>query len=305
MSGRGGRVVVVGSANVDRTIDVPAVPASGETVLGGEAVRGPGGKGLNQAVAASRAGASVAFVGTVGDDPDGAYLSAHLGSEGVDTSEVAVVARPTGLAVILLEGDGSNRIVVAPGANGEVDPGLLDLQSDDVVVCQLEIPTSAVAAALTQGREVGATTILNAAPATAGAHELLDLVDVLVVNEPELSALTEGRLDRTPWTRADLVAAARELRGPGAVVVTIGAAGAIVVGEGDDRLCPAPEVTVVDTTGAGDCFVGVVAASTAEGVDLAEATARAVEAASISVTRAGAASSMPFRDELGSAGSAT
>jgi ribokinase len=294
-----GRVVVVGSANVDRTIILDRVPDRGETVLGGAASLGPGGKGLNQAVAAARVGAPTAFVGAVGADRDGDLLMDTLAGEGIDTDGVLRVDEPTGLAIILLEPEGTNRIVVSPGANQHCEPDLAAVGPGDVVVVQLEIPRPAVAAALTAGREAGALTILNAAPAQTDLDDVLPLVDVLVVNEPELAALTDASVEEADGPEL------RQLALPvrQALVVTQGASGASVVDRRKTAVTtvgqvPAPEVEVVDTTGAGDCFVGVLAAALRQGTDLRLAVGVAVHAASLSVGRSGASPSMPRLEEL-------
>ena len=302
-----GRVHVVGSANVDRTVAVPAVPGPGETVLGGAAARGPGGKGLNQAVAAARLGAPTRFIGAVGRDPDGDLLVEALEAEGINVDSTTRVDDPTGLAVVLLEPDGSNRIVVAPGANDRVDPAGLRCREGDVVVAQLEIPLPSVAAALRTARESGAVTVLNAAPARDDLEPVLGLVDVLVVNEPELAALAgvgatgDGRPGPAGGDHEGLVDGARRLSAGRGVVVTLGSSGALLVTPDDERALRAPPVDVVDTTGAGDCFVGALAARLAGHGDLARAAATAVSAASLSVTAFGAAPAMPRSSDLAEA----
>jgi ribokinase len=288
-------VHVVGSANMDRTIPVADAPGPGETVLGGAVTRGPGGKGLNQAVAAARLGARTAFVGAVGDDDDGQVLVATLRDEGIDLEGLTRVDGPSGQAVILLEPDGSNRIVVAPGANDRVVADGLDCRSGDVVVAQLEVPLRAVEATLTRGRAVDAVTLLNAAPARRGLDVLLPLVDVLVVNEPELAALAS---DRVGHDLVAVAASARRLPTRLGTVITLGHRGALLVTDRDHRHLPAPSVDVVDTTGAGDCFVGALASSLAGPGGLEAACLTAVSAASRSVTAAGAAPSMPTVEEL-------
>lgn len=304
-----GRVHVVGSANTDCTIPVTGMPGPGETVLGGDAARGPGGKGLNQAVASARLGAVTSFIGAVGKDPDGDLLVATLEAEGIHVDHTARVDEPTGLAVILLEPDGSNRIVVAPGANDRVDSDGLRCGAGDVVVAQLEIPLTSVEAALAAARGAGAVTVLNAAPARTDLGAVLSLVDVLVVNEPELTVLAgpapagegaSGRdaADAGERDLTDLVRSARRLPAGRGVVVTLGSFGALVVTSEENRPVRAPTVDVVDTTGAGDCFVGALAAGLVIGDDLPQAAETAVLAASRSVTSAGAAPSMPRSTEL-------
>ena len=307
-------IIVCGSLNMDLVARVAKLPRAGETVAGESLQRLPGGKGLNQAVAAARMGAAVAMIGARGDDADGATLAALLAAEGVDTGGLRVrdartlPAAHTGLAQVIVAADGENSIVVHGGANmtlaaDEARDALAALWPDAlpavtaapsaprVALAQLETPTDAVAAFLGAARAAGATTVLNPAPALPGTLPLLAQADIVVLNETELAAYAPA---------GHAVLAARSLlRGAcRAVIVTLGGEGAwLVTAEGDARF-PAPAVAVVDTTGAGDCFCGVLAASLAEGHRLEAALPRAVAAASLAVTRVGAAPSMPRAAEL-------
>ena len=288
-------VCVLGSINLDVVQRVARLPRPGETVLSLGAARFLGGKGANQAVASARAGAATRLFGAVGEDADGADLLARLAAEGVDVGGVARIAGvPTGAAYISVSAQGENQIVVAPGANAAV--GEAAVPGDvTVLLAQLEIPVPVVAAAFRQARASGRLTVLNAAPALAEAAGMLELVDVLVVNETELAVL--AGLAEAPQDAEGCAAAARGL-GPATVIVTRGGAGVLTVTAARAVDQPALKAEVVDTTGAGDCFCGVLAARLSAGAALQEAVAGANAAASISVGRRGAAASMPRWDEV-------
>ena len=306
-------IIVCGSLNMDLVARVDHLPRPGETVAGRSLQRLPGGKGLNQAVAAARMGATVAMIGAHGDDADGATLAALLAAEGVDVRGLATrpateAAAHTGLAQVLVADDGENSIVVHGGANMTLSPiearaALAALWADAlpaayaaptaprVALAQLETPMDAVAAFLGAARAAGATTVLNSAPALPGTLPLLAQADIVVLNETELAAYAP------PGRAAD--AARSLLRGAcRAVIVTLGGEGARLVTAESDVRFPAPAIAVVDTTGAGDCFCGVLAASLAQDYRLDAALPRAVAAASLAVTRVGAAPSMPRTAEL-------
>lgn len=264
------RVVVVGSINADLVLSVARLPAPGETVLAHGQARFPGGKGANQALAAARLGAEVAFVGCVGDDDAGREMCANLRAAGVDVSHVRVTDRAsTGAAYISVDERGQNAIVVVPGANAELAPEdvaaageLIDAAA--IVVVQLEIPDAVVAAVL----DTGAQVLLNAAPARPLPADLLDRVSVLVVNEAE-AAFVPSEFG-------------------GALVRTLGAGGAMWRTPGEQGLVAAPPAEVVDTTGAGDALVGALAAALARGESLPTAVGSAVQVASRATTVAGA-----------------
>lgn len=290
-------VVVVGSVNADLVARVDRHPAPGETLLGTDAVVLPGGKGANQAVAAARAGASTALVGAVGTDAFASPALAGLRAAGVDLTSLAVHDGPTGIAVVTVAADGENTIVVVPGANGRMDADAVAEHGERVaaaavVVVQGEIPRGGTerAASLTRGR-----LLLNLAPVIDVDPAVLHAADPLVVNEHE-AVLALRTLDRdadaahlrTPQDEERVVARLLA-HGVRSVVLTLGGRGAQVAapGHGPVRL-PAPSVEVVDTTGAGDAFVGVLAAHLAAGDDLVTASRAAVEAGSRAVGRAGA-----------------
>ena len=270
-----GRVVVLGSLNVDLVTDVERHPRPGETVLAtGPVRRFAGGKGGNQAVAAAEAGARVAMVGAVGEDEDGARYLARLRSRGVDVSAVRVEpGAATGQAWITVGADSENAIVVIPGANADLTLEDLEPVSDlgpgDVLLVQLEVPMTVVAAAARRAHGRAARVVVNAAPYAALPHDVAALADPLVVNEHEALALADS----------DVV--------PGSVLVTFGGEGCSWDGERFDGVA-VPLERVVDTTGAGDAFCGALAAALATGADRAEAIRAAAEAGATAVQRAGA-----------------
>jgi len=294
------RIVVVGSLNMDLVVGAPKIPAPGETVIGGDLQTFPGGKGANQAVAAARLGAQVAMVGRVGDDAFGAQLRQTLENDGVDLAYVQTTAvTPSGVALIVVDAAGQNSIVVASGANMRLTPADVEaaapaIRAADVLALQLESPLETVQRAAELARAHGVTVILNPAPARPLPPELLALVDVLIPNESETAALTG-----LPVTSADeLTAAADCLRaqGVGAVILTLGARGALLAAEGVTRRFPAfPVDQVVDTTAAGDAFVGGLATAVAEKQPLDAAIAWGNAAGALAVARAGAQPSLPTR----------
>jgi ribokinase len=274
-----GTVVVVGSINVDLVVTLERLPAPGETVIGGEFARHGGGKGANQAVAAARAGARVRFVGAVGADEFGDAALAELRDEGVDVSAVArLTGAATGVALIAVDSEGRNQIAVASGANARVDAEAVAaagaLEAGDVCLLGFEVPDAALVAAARAAASAGARIVLNPAPARAIPEALLGLDAVLTPNEQEAEALGG----------AEALAA----RTGAPVVVTLGAEGARLLDGDSATPLPAPAVEVVDTTGAGDVFNGVLAAGVAAGLHLDEAARRAVDAASTSVQAPGA-----------------
>ncbi|TNH30613.1 ribokinase [Micromonospora orduensis] len=287
------RVVVVGSANMDLVAMAPSLPRLGETMLGTDFVMVPGGKGANQAVAAARAGASCAFLGAIGSDAFGVTLKARITAAGVDTAQLRVVYGTSGVALVMVNAQGENAIVVTPGANdalvGLTDEELATVRGADVLVAQLEIPVQTVTAAATAARAAGTRVILNAAPARDLPPELLAAVDLLVVNEGEAQALT-GRGRDEPRALLDLVPRA---------VLTHGGEGAWYVDrDGADVHVPAFRVDVVDSTAAGDAFTGALAVGWGEGRDLVDAVRWASAAGAACVRRLGASVALPQRAEI-------
>ncbi|GAB3601175.1 ribokinase [Microbacterium tumbae] len=293
-------VLVVGSANRDYLVRVPALPAPGETVLAQSMSNTCGGKGANQAVAASRLGASVSFVGCVGDDSDGALLLRELRAEGVEVSDVTVLHdADTGRAFVWVDDRGENSIAVVSGANFRLSPAKVQRvvrrsPAGTILVIQAEIPADTVTAAVRAAETT--RVVLNLAPVITLPEDVLSRADPLVLNEAEASALT-GIEVRSP---DDAMRAARAIRPlPRSVVVTIGAGGAVWTDGPRSGIVPITEqVPVVDTTGAGDAFVGALSAALANGRALDAAVEHGVRSGSYSVTRPGAQASYARESDL-------
>jgi ribokinase len=297
------KVVIVGSLNMDLVTRAPRLPRAGETLAGQSFVTVPGGKGANQAVAAARLGASVAMVGCVGDDAYGEQLRSALLAEGIDCQAVTAVAgESTGVALIVVDDSSQNAIVIVAGGNGHVSVEVVDrfdslLQQAEVIICQLEVPAATVGYVLKRGHELGKTVILNPAPATGPLpNEWYAWVDYLIPNESEATALTGLPVDSV--ASAEIAANALLAAGVGKVVVTLGEQGALFASDGHCAHFPAPKVKPVDTTAAGDTFVGGFAAALAEGKSEAEAIRFGQIAAALSVTRSGAQPSIPTFSEV-------
>ena len=292
-------IAVVGSLNIDLIAYTARVPAAGETVIGDRFVMGFGGKGANQAVMAARLGAKVSIVGALGDDVYAGMTVDNLIAQEVDATHVARVEGSSGVAPIWVEPDGTNRIIVVPGANDLVDPvvaaaALRSMRHVDAVIGQLEIPQPVTASGFRAARERGAVTILNPAPAAALDADLLDCADWLIPNETEFAIL--AGLDRfDPSDDAALAAFGARIRPR--LAVTLGSRGAAVGGEdGTVTRVPAVPVTAVDTTGAGDAFVGAFAFGLAAGIDELAAVRLGIACASDSVTRTGTQRSFATRE---------
>lgn len=296
-TGRDARVVVVGSTMIDLVVYTDRVPDAGETLVGRTFQMGFGGKGANQAVMASRLGAAVAMVNCLGDDDYARMTLTNFAAQGVDTAHVSTVpGTASGVAQIWVEPDGTNRIIIVPGANEHLDAeravaGLAAVDRPGAIVGQLEVPQAATAAAFAAGRAAGVPTLLNPAPAAPISDDLLAVTDWLLPNEVEFTALTGGS---SAHDDASLLAAARGfgLR----LLVTLGGEGAALVGTAGVTRFAAPPVPVHDTTGAGDAFVGAFATAVALGMPEEAAVAAAIRCASDSVTRAGTQSSFPDAD---------
>jgi ribokinase len=297
-----GRVFVAGSINMDVVATADRHPRIGETVAGRAVLYFPGGKGANQAVAAAKLGTPTTLIGRLGKDAFGDELKTFLTAQGVDLSFVRETAEAhTGTALITVA-DADNTIVVIPGANALVDAADVAapvLESGDIAVSQFEIPLPTIAAFFKRAQAAGATTILNPAPALEFDAELLDLVDILVLNETELGFLTGTGLRDTD-DRSRFIEAARTLRTrkDNIICVTLGKRGVLALVDGEPLTIPGRSVTAVDTTGAGDCFVGALAAQLANGKAIGDALDYANAASSICVQRMGAAPSMPTAEEV-------
>ena len=297
-----GRVFVAGSINMDVVATAQRHPRVGETVAGKEVLYFPGGKGANQAVAAARLGARTTLIGRLGKDSFGAELKAFLTDQGIDLGYVRETAEAhTGTAIITVAG-ADNTIVVIAGANalvGTDDVGIVPMVKGDVAVSQFEIPLPTITAFFHHARAASATTLLNPAPAQKFGRELLELVDILVLNETELGLLTDTGVSEND-DPARIIAAARRLRASQdqTICVTLGKRGVVALAGRDELIVAGRKVQAIDATGAGDCFVGALAAQLADGARLRDALAYANAAASISVQRMGAGPSMPNADEV-------
>lgn len=292
-------IAVVGSLNRDLVVELTAIPAQGVTLLAEHHHEGWGGKGANQAITAARLGVPAKMVGAVGDDSVGDEYRALLESEGVGVDDVITSSQPTGLAVILVEPDGHNRIVVSPGANhslgtSDISRATETITTATVLLAQLEVPVETIGQAL---RIAAGTRILNAAPAQPLPRDLLDLVDVLIVNEHEVSVLAGD--SPPPTTVEQAVRAASSLNSPGTVIVTLGGAGCVVhPPTGRWWHQPAYDVIAVDTTAAGDAFCGAIAAELSTGASLRVAVERATLVSAMVVTRRGAVTALPTAEEV-------
>lgn len=297
-----GSIWVVGSINMDLIATTERIPSPGETVLGDRFFQAHGGKGANQAVAAARSGAKVVLVGSVGNDGFGEACIRSFEAEEIDTSRIQThESLSTGVALITVDDSGENCIVVAPGANASLDAervrdGLTGLEPASVCVCQLETPLDGVREALSFASSAGVTTILNPAPAADLDDEIYATLDCLTPNESETEILTGIR----PTDQQSAETAGTRLldKGVSCVIVTLGRDGAVLV-DGDGSLHhPAPEVTAVDTTAAGDTFTGWLASRVALGDTFRDALPTAIAAASLAVTREGAQPSIPTAAEV-------
>ncbi|MGI8978397.1 MAG: ribokinase [Pirellulaceae bacterium] len=305
-------VLILGSVNTDLVIRSPRLPRPGETVLGGEFYQAAGGKGANQAAAAARALGShgqVAFIGAVGSDAFGEESRRALLAEGIDCSHLKEVAAvPSGIALILVDERGENLISVASGANAHLLPGDIDalpaslFLGSKVFLSCLESPLATVERGLRRAKEHGLFTLLNPAPVddSAAIRAILPFVDLLTPNEHELAALAEMPIDSAETAAAAATKLRSQMQSPGIqIIVTLGAAGALVIDDtGTPHHIPAFRVTPIDTTAAGDCFSGSLAAALAEGQPLLAAARFASAAAALSVTRRGAQLSLPRREEI-------
>ncbi|HBY46417.1 MAG TPA: ribokinase [Thermomicrobiales bacterium] len=292
-----GRVVVIGSSNTDLVSRAARLPSAGETVFGTAFAVYPGGKGANQAVAARRAGAEVRFVGAIGDDAFGAARRDELAAEGIDLTYLTEIPEATsGVAQIVVDFSGENQIVVVPGSNDLVQPeqSVAAVSAGfDVLSAVLEVAFDAIRAGFIAPRT--GLALLNAAPFDPRVIEILGSVDILICNESEASAILGYAVEASDVAGAATAAMQLLAFGPRTAIITIGPAGAVVADEAGVRTFPAPTVDVVDTTGAGDCFCGVLAAWLADGASLDDAVAAAVVAGSLAVTVPGAQPSMPER----------
>lgn len=291
-------IIVIGSLNADLVVRAPRFPAPGETISGEDLAIIPGGKGANQAVAAARQGASVAIVGRVGNDSFGPTLIQNLQKNNVNTAHVKTDEAATGTAIIVVDASGQNSIVLSPGANGKVTPAdvaSVSFQDVDMLLLQLEIPLESVIRAASLARQNGLRVILNPAPACQLPDSLLADVDILVPNESELQLLTD--IPVTGTASAETAAQVLLAKGVKTVIVTLGEKGALLVTPEQAQHVPAFEVEVVDTTAAGDAFIGGLAAALLKGRLLEEAVSYGNASGALATTKFGAQPSLPTRDE--------
>lgn len=288
-------IVVFGSMNMDLMVRVARAPRGGETLQGRSFFTNPGGKGANQAVACARQGARVAMVGCVGQDAFGETLRNALAEDGIAVDNVRTVEGSTGVAVVMVDDEGENRITIVPGANDllKADAGVL---AGRYLLLQCEVPMPEVVLAARIMRAQGATVVMNPAPVRPLPDELWPLVDILVLNEIEAAELSG--LAVADAAGAAAAATALRRRGPSTAIVTLGSQGVLVADDAGCRHFPALEVQVVDTTAAGDTFIGAMCAARAAGQTLDAAVQRGIQAAAICVTRAGAQASIPYLHEL-------
>ena len=296
------KIIVIGSSNTDMVVQSDHLPEPGETILGGEFLMNPGGKGANQAVAASRLGGDVILVARTGDDIFGKQTIQNLQNEGIDTGFISIdPVLPSGIALIMVDARAENCIVVAPGSNMALKPDDIDPVADqirvaDIVMLQLEIPIETVQYVVKIAAGSRRKVILNPAPAQKLPDSLLKDICILTPNESEAEILTGIRVKDI--TTADQAAGILRSKGIEHAIITMGAIGAYVLSEQFSGLIPAPEVEPVDTTAAGDTFNGALAVAVSEGYDIRVAVIFANRAASIAVTRPGAQASTPYRHEL-------
>lgn len=297
-----GRVVVVGSINMDLVALTERYPQLGETLQGKNLNYIPGGKGLNQGISAARSGAPTIMVSALGTDQFAPALRAHLEQDSIDLTYVTEVEGSSGIAMITLVENQDNAIIVIPGANASVTADALtdiELTSADVVVCQLEVPEKTVLSAFAQAKAAGATTVFNPSPAKTGIEEIIALTDFFIVNETELAWFATGDSANGSQDLDVVKKMAQDYVRPGqTILVSIGPAGVAIIDEGGLIHIPGRPANVVDTTGAGDTLAGALAAELSRGVPVPEAVRYGVFASSLATETFGAGTSMPIRERV-------
>jgi ribokinase len=296
------KILVIGSANMDMVIQSDHFPVPGETIMGGDFSLIPGGKGANQAVAAARLGGEVRFICKLGQDVFGQQNLLNYQNEGIDTQNIEQIPEiPSGVALITVDKSGENTIIVAPGANQHLLPGDLEankaaFEQADMILLQLEIPLETVLTAFNLGTKMGKPIILNPAPAAQLPDELLSQLFLICPNEIEAEYLTGIKV----YDAASANKAARHFieKGVEHVIITLGASGAYVLSKAFEGMLPTEKVTAKDTTAAGDTFNGALAVSLAQGKDLVSSVKFALKAATLSVQRMGAQTSIPYHHEM-------
>ncbi len=290
------KIAVIGSINMDYSLKVKMLPEKGETILADSFYTAPGGKGANQAVAAKRLGAAVYMIGAVGKDSNGKELSDKLKKEGVETSGIKSVDTPTGNAMITVDNDGSNTIVVYPGANGDMDEdwlikNLTTIEDSDFIIMQLEIPVKTVIAAVKLAKRLNKKVILNPAPASVLPEEVFKGIDFITPNETELAVMTDTR---------DIEKGAEILLNKGVenVIVTLGHKGCYFKNKEDEIYIKPYKVRSIDSTAAGDSFNAAIAVALSEGKTYRQALQYANAVGALTTTRPGAAETLPFKDDV-------
>lgn len=294
-------ITVIGSVNMDLIASTTRLPMPGETVTGTDFATAPGGKGANQALAARRAGARVTMTGAVGEDAFAAQSLALLDDAGTDLSRVRHTDGPTGIAVILVGGDGENVIAIIPGANGKVTPAdaraaIGNASPGDLVLLQMEIPAPAIRAALTAAREAGLTSVINIAPLTDAVEDLAPMADIVIANETEFARLSGRTAETLEAVRAELEAL--HARTGQCLIITLGGAGVLYAREGAIGHVPSLKITPVDTVGAGDTFCGYFAHGLDSGLPFTEAIRRAAAAGALACLTPGAQPSIPVAEDV-------
>ena len=295
-------IYVIGSSNTDMVVKTEKLPMPGETVIGGTFFMNPGGKGANQAVAAARLGGRVTFIARVGADLFGTQALQQFQKESIDTRFVTQDQEyPSGVALIGVDRQGENTIIVAPGSNSQLNVkdvanAFESIAEKSIILIQLEIPQETVEFAILSGKKKNCDVILNPAPVQPVDDSALRNLSIITPNETEAEMLTGIRI--TDLRSAEQAAQQLHQAGVPNVIITLGSKGAFVSTGSSGKLVAAPKVTAVDTTAGGDCFNGALAVALAEGMKIEEAVGFACQAASLSVTRMGAQSSMPYRKEV-------
>ena len=296
-----GKILVIGSTNTDMTAFCSKMPVPGETVLGDDFTMGPGGKGANQAVAAKRLGGDVSFICKVGKDIFGENTIRHFLAEGLDTSGVMISSKPSGVALITVDKDAENCIVVASGANN--DYTVEDIRSCretiegcDILLMQLEIPVEAVVEAARIAHEAGKFVVLNPAPASPLPEGIFKYLSLFIPNETELEKYSGMEVHDEESAKA--AAGSLIEKGVGSIIATMGSKGSLICHGGRTSFVKARKVEAVDTTGAGDCYCGALCVALSEGSSLEEAAAFATKASALAVQKAGAQNAMPYRKEI-------
>ncbi len=293
-------ILVIGSLNADLVVRAPRFPAPGETISGNDLQTFPGGKGANQAVAAARLGANVAMIGRVGNDSFGSNLIQNLNQNHVDTSYVLRdETASTGTAIIVVDSNGQNSIVLSPGANGKVSPADVELASFSdagLLLLQLEIPIETVLRSARRAKQNGLRVLLNPAPAHQLPDELIELSDFILPNETELSLLTQQTI--SDISSGETAACSLVTREAQTVIVTLGANGALIVNKDIVKHIPSFKVNVVDTTAAGDAFIGGFAVALSNNKSVEDAVQYACACGALAVTKFGAQPSLPTKEEV-------